>query len=118
MSHEVSVPLAVPPASGSRFVRVIKTEEKGSDVNMATHLISDGYENRYESAVLITNDSGLLGPVQLVADRLKKQVGILNPQKHPAFVLKIAAHFFKQIRQGVLTRRDGRGCAGADASGS
>jgi len=69
---------------------------------VATHLVSDGYENEYEGAGLITNDSELLGPVQLVADRLKKKVGILSSRKHPAFVLKKAAHFFKQIRQGVL----------------
>ena len=102
LSHEVSMPLAKPLPGGSRFVRVIKTEEKGSDVNLATQLIGDGYEDRYDTAVLITNDSDLLGPVQLVCTRLGKKVGILNPQKHPAFVLKNAATFFKQIRDGVL----------------
>ena len=102
LSHEVSMPLANPPAKGPRFVRVIKTEEKGSDVNLATHLISDAYEDRLDVAVLITNDSDLLGPVQLVSSRLGKKVGILNPQKHPAFVLRNAATFFKQIREGVL----------------
>ena len=46
LSHEVSMPLANPPAGGSRFVKVIKTEEKGSDVNIATHLVSDAYERQ------------------------------------------------------------------------
>jgi uncharacterized LabA/DUF88 family protein len=102
LSHEVSMPLANPPTSGSRFVRVIKTEEKGSDVNLATHLISDAYENLFDVAVIISNDSDLLAPVEIVSKRLGKKVGILNPQKHPAFVLKQAATFFKQIREGVL----------------
>lgn len=102
LSHEVSMPLAHPPSRGSRFVRVIKTEEKGSDVNLATHLISDAYEDKFDIAVLVTNDSDLLSPVKLVTERLRKRVGILNPQKHPAFVLKKAATFFKPIRHGVL----------------
>lgn len=38
---------------------------------VATHLISDGYENEYEGAGLITNDSELLGPVQLDATRVE-----------------------------------------------
>lgn len=102
LSHEIFMPLANPPASGSRFVKVLKTEEKGSDVNLATHLISDAYENAFEIAALISNDSDLLGPVQLVKERLHKKVGILNPQKHPAFVLRNNATFFKQIRKSGL----------------
>jgi hypothetical protein len=39
LSHEVSAPLATPlPSKNSE--RIIKTEEKGSDVNMAVHLLS------------------------------------------------------------------------------
>ncbi len=102
LSHEIYMPLANPPGTGSRFVKVVKTEEKGSDVNLATHLISDAYENAFEIAVLISNDSDLLGPVSLVKDRLNKKVGILNPQRHPAFVLRNAATFFKQIRKSAL----------------
>ena len=30
LTHEVSMPLAHPPAAGPRYARVIKTEEKGS----------------------------------------------------------------------------------------
>jgi uncharacterized LabA/DUF88 family protein len=102
LSHAVNMPLVNPPPGSPRMVRVIKTEEKGSDVNLATHLVSDAYENSFDAAVLITNDSDLLGPVQLVTSRLGKTVGILNPQKHPAVVLRNAATFFKQIRPGVL----------------
>src|SRR3990172_6413985 len=42
LSHEVTTPLA-PPKKG--FANVIKTEEKGSDVNIATHLLIDGFKN-------------------------------------------------------------------------
>lgn len=39
LTHEIMMPLA-PPQSG--YARVIKTEEKGSDVNLALHLLSAG----------------------------------------------------------------------------
>jgi len=39
LTSHVRMPLAVPPARGPRTVEVIKTEEKGSDVNLATYLL-------------------------------------------------------------------------------
>jgi uncharacterized LabA/DUF88 family protein len=99
LSHEIIMPLA-PPRSGQ--VKVIKTEEKGSDVNLAVHLVSDGFRNAYDAAVIVSNDSDLLPPIQFVKEELDKLVGILNPQKHPSVVLAATAHFVKNIRSGVL----------------
>jgi NYN domain len=101
LAHEVMMRLA-PPANG--YVRVIKTEEKGSDVNIATHLLVDGYKNDYEIAVIVSNDSDLLLPIQVVTRQLGKPVGILNPQKNPSKALLPYATFFKQIRHGVLAK--------------
>jgi hypothetical protein len=83
-------------------VRVIKTEEKGSDVNLGTHLLNDGYKQDYEVAVVITNDSDLLEPIRIVRHELGLPVGILNPHKRPSRVLLQHASFIKQIRKGVL----------------
>lgn len=102
LSHEVMMPLASPPLHGSRFAKVIRTEEKGSDVNLATHLVADGYEDGYDAAVIVSNDSDLLEPLRVVRERLGKVVGVLNPQRHPAFVLVRAASFFKQIRPSAV----------------
>ena len=41
LAHEISMPQASNP---NRQVKVIKTEEKGSDVNIATHLVNDGHK--------------------------------------------------------------------------
>jgi uncharacterized LabA/DUF88 family protein len=57
------MPLA-PPQTG--YIRVIKTEEKGSDVNLATELLVDGFNNDYEIAIIVSNDSDLLMPIQVV----------------------------------------------------
>ena len=101
LTHEVMMPVA-PPASGTK--KVIKTEEKGSDVNLATHLLVDGYSDDYEIAVIVSNDSDLLGPIEVVIDQLKKPVGLLNPQKHPSKALLPKVTFIKQIRSGVLAK--------------
>jgi len=41
-SKPKSMPLEKPPAQGSKYARVIRTEEKGSDVNLASYLLFDG----------------------------------------------------------------------------
>jgi hypothetical protein len=41
LSHEVMMPLVVPAGQPQKYARVVKTEEKGSDVNLATHLLHD-----------------------------------------------------------------------------
>lgn len=101
LTHEIMMPLA-PPKNG--YVKVIKTEEKGSDVNLALHLLSDGYKNAYDIAVIVSNDSDLLLPVRFVKRELNKKIGILNPQKHPSKVLIANADFVKNIRRGVLSK--------------
>ncbi len=113
LTHEIMMPLAAP---GKGYQRVIKTEEKGSDVNLATHLLIDGFADAYELAVVVSNDSDLLEPIKMVTQRLGKPVGILNPHRLPSVALLPHAKFVKQIRRGVLARSqfpntlsDGRG---------
>lgn len=98
LTHEVTMALA----DGRGFAKVIKTEEKGSDGNIATHMLLDGFRNAYDLAVVVSNDSDLLLPIRSVTEQLGKPVGLLNPQKHPSVALAPFAHFIKQIRAGVL----------------
>ncbi len=102
LSHAVWMPLESPAPGGPKYARVIRTEEKGSDVNLATHLVRDAYEGAFECAVLITNDSDLREPVELVRGRLGKVVGVLNPHRHQSIALRKVAVFVKSIRSGAL----------------
>jgi len=83
-------------------VWVEKTEEKGSDVNLASHLVRDAFQKQFEVAALVTNDSDLAEPVRIVAEELKVPVGILNPHQHHSKELQRYATFVKRIRQGHL----------------
>ena len=68
-----------PKISGVGLVRVETWEEKGSDVNIATHLLADGFRGDYEQAVVISNDSDLVEPIVLVQRELNLAVGVLSP---------------------------------------
>lgn len=103
LSHDVTLPLAEPTPEGLRFARVIKTEEKGSDVNIAAHLVHDAHQRLFDVAILVTNDSDLTEPIKIVRRDLGLEVGILNPHEQtPSRMLLKHASFVKQIRRGAL----------------
>ncbi len=104
LTQAVWMPDASSQSDPPRNVRVIKTEEKGSDVNLASHLLRDGFRGEYEVAVLVTNDSDLLEPTRIVTLELGFPVGILNPHRITSRVLTQHAKFVKKIRPGILAR--------------
>jgi len=84
------------------MVRVFVPEEKGSDVNLASHLLMDGFEKEYEVAIVVSYDSDLAEPISLVRARLGLKVGLLNPRKKTAFGLQGIADFYRSVRLGPL----------------
>lgn len=64
--------------------RVALPEEKGSDVNLAAHLIADGYSGRYEKAVVLTNDADLAEPIRLLREERGIPVALVYPTPRPA----------------------------------
>ena len=108
LGHFLSHPVSMPMCNGKgvltgQFARVLKTEEKGSDVNLATYLLLGAAKNQFDQAVLITNDSDLLMPVRFVRQEFTKRVGILNPHEKPSQALKQEADFVRKIRPGALS---------------
>jgi uncharacterized LabA/DUF88 family protein len=95
-------PLAHPPAGGPRMVEILDMEEKGSDVNLASYLLRDGFRGDYEVAVIVSNDSDLVHAMEIVRDELNLPVGLLNPHKNPSVRLLPIASFYKPVRSGVL----------------
>ena len=100
LSHVVPMP----KADGSGNVDVIRTQEKGSDVNLAAQMLLDGFRNDYECAVVVSNDSDLLRPIQMVIRDLDKKAGVLAPthNEHPSRSLAANATFIKHIRPHVI----------------
>lgn len=107
-------PIMVQDAAGvsmpdARFMAsVAKREEKGSDVNVASHLLIDMYEQRIDAAVVVSNDSDLGFPVKHARDRIP--VGLVNPTKgYPPGVLNgdasdgVGGHWWYQVTAVDLT---------------
>jgi hypothetical protein len=88
----------------ARWVTVDNTQEKGSDVNLASHLLHDGFLGLYETAVLISNDSDLREPVRMVRQVVGKHVGILNPHQTHSRELQEYATFIKRIREADVAK--------------
>ena len=92
------MPVANPKPGQRRTVEVIRTEEKGSDVNLATLLLVDAFEGEFELAVVISNDSDLSLPIEVVRQR-GFEVGVLNPHlNRPSKKLRDVASFVRPIR--------------------
>ena len=102
LRHAVKMPLAVPPSRGPRFAEVIRTEEKGSDVNLASYLLLDAFQRACDVALIISNDSDLLTPIQMARQRFRLKTIIVSPHPTPSFELSQQADFRRQIRKGSL----------------
>lgn len=80
------------------FVRVVKTEEKGSDVNLGAHLVRDAFNGAFEHAVIVTNDTDLKEPLRIVVQEAKLPVTLLTPNVHPTEDLKKLATYVRNLR--------------------
>lgn len=59
------------------MVSTLHQEEKGTDVNIASHLLVDVLTGAVDAAVVVSNDSDLKLPVHFARDRLP--IGHINP---------------------------------------
>ena len=99
-------PLVTPVEGLPRFVQIRDTEEKGTDVNLATYLLVDGYNSDYEQAVIVSNDSDFAEPIKIVRNELGLPVGVVNPNidpsQHAPMELSDAAAFVRRLRERTL----------------
>jgi uncharacterized LabA/DUF88 family protein len=98
LTHPTRMLLAHPVPGGPVTVEVIKTEEKGSDVNLATYMLFDAFRKDCDTAVLISNDSDLKEPIELVQRELGVRVGVVNPHPPGRRSRALQPAFFRQIR--------------------
>ena len=110
LSHDKYMPLSYPIDKRSlgediKFAQVIKTEEKGSDVNLAVHLLNDAWLNEYDCAVIASNDSDLVESFKFIKTLHSKRIGRILPRTgHPSKVLMRHADFKKKIRMNALAK--------------
>ena len=98
--------LAEPIPGLPEYVRIMDSEEKGTDVNLATRLLVDGFTNAYQQAVIVSNDSDLASPMRYVRDELGLKVTVVNPDNnnYTHRDLEDAATYVKRLRKSHLRR--------------
>jgi hypothetical protein len=108
---------ALPGADGFRV------EERGSDVNLTAHLLSDLMLGCFDAAIIVTGNPDLAVPIRLARQFSGLPVGVLNPQRlsgpgrpeaRPCSELRAAASFYQngvtwsQLRRAQFTEPAGR----------
>ena len=92
----------VSPVAGATTAEVWERCEKGSDVNLAVNLVHDAWNNLYDCAVVVSNDSDLAEALFLVRT-LGKVVGVLTCRSRPTDELARQASFYRRITRTHLT---------------
>src|SRR5277367_62401 len=90
-------PRVVLPQPWPDVVKIVKVEEKGSDVNLASHLLLDAFQGNFDIAAVLSNDSDLVEPIRIVTQVLGKPVGLLSPVPNPNPELSRASSFIRRL---------------------
>lgn len=78
---------------------ILKTEEKGSDVNLAAHVLRDAYRGDCDCAVIVSNDSDLLTPLRMAKADKGIVLGLVPPRPKGSAELKRLSDFVIHPRQ-------------------
>ena len=99
-------PLVEPVPGLPAHVLVRDSEEKGSDVNLATRLLVDGFNGEYEQAVVVSNDADFAAAMRYVRDDLGLRVTLVNPDPRNASPRQLAdaATYVKRLWKSHLRR--------------
>jgi uncharacterized LabA/DUF88 family protein len=91
------------PQPWPAVVKVHKTEEKGSDVNLASHLLLDAFRDNFDVAAVLSADTDLIEPIRIATQELGKVVGLLSPVAVLNPDLAAASSFVRHLSVGHLT---------------
>ena len=103
-THEVKMPKAEDFRQGKiTLVNVVKTEEKGTDVNLAVQMAVDAVRNEFDYAMLFSNDSDMAYAIQIAAQECKKKIGLYIARKAVSFkVLRKNTSYIRTITPNIL----------------
>ncbi len=94
---------ATAPLADALVAEFHAMEEKGSDVNLAVHLLNEARNGLFDAAAVISNETDLGTPIQMVTAERGKSVFIVCPgcwQVAPK--LRQAASYVRYVRSAQL----------------
>lgn len=78
-------------------------EEKMTDVNIASHLLVDAFQDRFDTALVVSGDSDLTTPIRMVRETFpQKRVIVAFPPARHSGQLQRAAHGHLRIGEDKL----------------
>ena len=96
--QDAKMPFRFEPCKSCRpYADVIRTEEKRSDVNLATAMMADFHENKADSFVVISGDADLVAPIEYIRRTGGRNVVVFNPHPTISGDLKCHATYYKNI---------------------
>ncbi|MCT8158536.1 NYN domain-containing protein [Pseudoruegeria sp. SHC-113] len=102
LPKKITRPLVSDPAT---FVTVHDTEEKGSDVNLASYLLMDAFCDSYDLALIFSQDTDLLEPIRMVKQELGKKIVVAwLDGGAPSKRLRSFADSVRHVSDGMLQR--------------
>ena len=101
-SNTVRLPLADPQPGEKTLVDVIRTEEKGSDANLAAYLTRDAAKRDGRAAFVITGDSDFAGAIRMVRQDFNFPVHVVDPKETSSRRLRRAASSYQLLDRALL----------------
>lgn len=105
--HKTKMPSATSDFKSGKIsmVEVIKTEEKGTDVNLAVQMAVDAVRDEFDYAMLFSNDSDMACSVQIAARECKKKVGLyISASAVSHKVLKENTCYIRRLTNSYLAK--------------
>lgn len=82
------------------LIKVVKLEEKRTDVNIASAMLLDAFNDKADVFVLVSGDTDFIAPVSIVRKDFKKTVIVFNPRESTSW-LRDYASYYRDIPRGL-----------------
>ena len=82
-----------------------KSEEKKTDVNIAVRMLEDVYDDRFDTAIVISGDSDLAPPVETIRKRYphKRVLVAFPPKRYSHELRRVADAAFRIFNRNIRT---------------
>ena len=84
-----------------------KNEEKRTDVNIAVRMLEDAYDDRFDTAIVVSGDSDLTAPIRAVQRRFhdKHVLVAFPPKRYSKELARVANHAFGIFARNIRASR-------------
>ncbi len=93
------------PNNPPKLVTVMRMEEKRTDVDIATQLLGDCFDHAFDKAVVISSDTDLVPPIDMIRKKFGRTVVAVNTHRSRRMskhLVQAATDYVRKINPSVL----------------